>query len=231
MRRNSLASSKRPGKGQGCLIWDECKIVGKIAWNSKSREIYGLAASKEEFRSLHDIFLQEPATLADQPGEYVLQFVFRDLTSNFDILGPFWYSPQTMCTQFLYSCVHESLRTFHAFGFDVSVVVCDGASYNLTLLKKLCGNCTGPFGVGKWNCDPEDEFSVPVSFVNPFCPGEKIFVMPCPTHALKNWINALFQSHPGRTKGFKLRYVPNLICRNIEKDAHIQGGPDLVYQK
>uniref|UniRef100_A0A1X7TDM0 Uncharacterized protein n=1 Tax=Amphimedon queenslandica TaxID=400682 RepID=A0A1X7TDM0_AMPQE len=49
-----------------------------------------------------------------------------------------------------------------------------------------------------------DPYEVHPSFVNPYDPPNLIHWMICPTHQLKNMINALFSSRSGGTKCFVL---------------------------
>ena len=46
------------------------------------------------------------------------------------------------------ACILDSFRQFHAFGFKISLLVVDGASTNLTMLKLLVGH-EGVFGHDK----------------------------------------------------------------------------------
>ena len=59
----------------------------KVAWNLKGAGITGFSTSEDELKVLHDIF-----GAAVQPGAqkamYIVQFLWRDLTSGFDLIGP-----------------------------------------------------------------------------------------------------------------------------------------------
>ena len=67
---------------------------------------------------------------------YILQFQWRDLTSSFDIVGPYYTSSKTLESKFIYSCVIETLKLFHLHGLKTSLLVCDGAASNLTMIKR-----------------------------------------------------------------------------------------------
>ncbi|MCP3665313.1 MAG: hypothetical protein GY696_22915, partial [Gammaproteobacteria bacterium] len=86
-------------------------------------------------------------------------------------------------------------------------MVGDGASYNLKLFKSLAGAPKGAFGVGQVNVEHDDDFSVPCSFKNPFDPKLDVALIICPSHQMKNQINALFNSSPRRSK--LLRFHPD----------------------
>ena len=59
----------------------------KVAWNFKSGGITGFTLGEDELTVLHDVF-----STTVQPGaqkaSYVLQFLWRDLTSSYDLVGP-----------------------------------------------------------------------------------------------------------------------------------------------
>ena len=101
----------------------------------------------------------------------------RDLTSSFDIVGPYFTSSGTMESKFILSCVMETLKLFHLYGFKTSVLVCDGASTNLCTIKATMGT-SGAFGMGPNVHRPHE---VQPRFDNPFSPGHRIFWI-CPSH-------------------------------------------------
>ncbi len=74
----------------------------------------------------------------------------------------------------------------HQFNFQVVVVVCDGASTNLTALKALCHR------QGAYGSDPsqDDPHNVPVPFRNPYS-GQDIFLLICPSRQV--WRASLAQ--------------------------------------
>ena len=65
---------------------------------------------------------------------YVLQTLWRDLSSDYDIIGPYYTSEGGLKSKFLLACLYDAMRQFHQFNFKVVAVVCDGASANLTAL-------------------------------------------------------------------------------------------------
>ena len=62
------------------------QIQEGLAWNSKNMEIIGLAMTAEDMSSLSDVYqiLEEDNT---KKTNYVLQFLWRDMTSKFDVIG------------------------------------------------------------------------------------------------------------------------------------------------
>ena len=78
----------------------------------------------------------------------ILQFLWRDLTSSFDIVAPYYTSSKTVESKFIYSCVIETLKLFHLHALKTSLLVCDGAASNLTMMKATSG-CFGPYSINK----------------------------------------------------------------------------------
>ena len=163
--------------GDGVLIFDEVKVAMKISWNSRNEELVGLAMTSSEMQTLQDVYESIDADNRTQKTAYVLQTLWRDLTSEFDIIGPYYTSTSGLKSKFLLPCVMDAIYQFHLFGFETSLIICDGASANLSMLKALCGR------EGAYTPDDEqdDKHKVPVSFSNPFT-GQKIFQIICPTH-------------------------------------------------
>jgi len=88
----------------------------------------------------------------------------------------------------------KCLKAFSAYGFRVSIVLCDGASSNLTLLKMLCGLPRAMLPVTEDVKELSEKYKVNMSFTNPEDPiGNPIFAMLCPSHQviIKNVINFL----------------------------------------
>lgn len=93
---------------------------------------------------LHDVF-----SAAVQPGaqkaSYIVQFLWRDLTSSFDMIGPCFSIGNSMDSSVLQELVMMTLKAFTSYGFKVSILLCDGASSNLTLMKILSGQPRAQF--------------------------------------------------------------------------------------
>jgi len=91
------------------IIFDEVKV---ISWNSRSHHIIGLAMTSNDQASLHDIFQLVETSNQTKQTNSVLQFLWRDLTSSFDIVGPYYTSENPMTTKFVLSCVLETVKIF-----------------------------------------------------------------------------------------------------------------------
>ena len=158
----------------------------------------------------------------------MLQFVWRDLTSKFDIIGPYYSSSESLKSKFILACVFEVMKIFQLYGFQTSVLVCDGASANLTALKTSTG-VSGAYGVSSL---PNQHHKIPSPrFENPFNPPRMVYWI-CPSHQvcgnlnnsstfqihflsllqLKNMINALFSLKHNGTKAFE----PTLVGKKIQ---------------
>ena len=128
------AQGRKEPKGDGALIFDEVKVISRLMWNSRSQTLIGLSMDHDELSSLSDIYSCADGKCPEQTS-YILQFLWRDLTSHFDIVGPFFTSSSTMESKFIVSCILETLKLLYMHGMKVSVLVCDGASANLTTIE------------------------------------------------------------------------------------------------
>ena len=147
-------------------------------WNSRSHQLMGLAMTHKELASLNDIYqlLKDSETV--QQTSYILQFLWRDLTSEFDIVGSYFTNPSTMENKFIMSCIMETIKLFQFHGIKTSLLVCDGASPNVSVIKKTYGH-SGAYSV---NQSYDDIFKVEPWMVNPFNPPHRIFWLICPSH-------------------------------------------------
>ena len=96
---------KREPKGDGVLVFDKVKVVARLMWNSRSQKIIGLAMSPDDMASLHDIYFHSAATAQTT---YIVQFLLRDLTSSFDLVGPYFESAGSMKSKFVLACMYET---------------------------------------------------------------------------------------------------------------------------
>ena len=141
---------------------------------SRSNRLVGLALSAADMSELHDIYETVDSSNPTQRTTYVLQFLWRCLTSQFDVIGPYYTSGKSFSHKFLMSCILATLHSFHLYNFKVAVLIGDGASSNLTLFKHLCGY-KGVF-------PPTDhEHYIKPWFINPYS-GEKTHILICPSH-------------------------------------------------
>ena len=155
--------------------------------------------TNKDMSSLNDIYrvLKEP----DSPGQtsYILQFLWRDLTSSYDIVGPFFTSKESVDAQFIWSCVLETVSLFQTYGLRTSLIVCDGGPANLTTIKFSHGKSGAYSVISDTDSASNDIYEVKPWMVNPFNPPWLIYWMICPSHQvnfLKPLITALYLLPP-----------------------------------
>ena len=99
--------------------------------------------SLQECQSLHDVYESIDDDEACQKTTYILQFIWRDLTSNYDVMGPYFTLSSTIEARYLHSFITRTMLVFYQYDFHIRCLLCDGASSNLALLKILCGHKEG----------------------------------------------------------------------------------------
>ena len=98
--------------GDGVLIFDEVKVISRLLWNSRSQTIVGLAMTVEDQTSLHDIYQLFSTNDKVKQASYILQFLWRDLTSEFDIIGPYYSSCDVFSAKFILACLLDTIQLF-----------------------------------------------------------------------------------------------------------------------
>ena len=112
-----------------------------------------------------------------------ITYQWRDLSSDFDVVGPYFNCSSSMEAHFLHSMVTRTMLAFSQFGFQVRALLCDGASSNLSLFKVLCGYT---------NCEIID-ITKP-TFKSPF-DGKAVHLIVCPSHQVSNLCNPYLRVH------------------------------------
>ena len=101
----------------------------------------------------------------------MVQFLWRDLSSDFDVVGPYYFNcSSSMEAQFFHSMVTRTVLAFSQIGSQVRALLCDGACSNLSLFKVLRGYT---------NCKTTD--ITKSSFKSPF-DGKDAHLIVCPSH-------------------------------------------------
>ena len=82
------------------LIFDEVHVVARLMWNSHNQKLVGFVMTPGEMSCLLDVYqtLEDHAT---KGTNHMLQFTWRDMTSNFDIIGPYYTSNGPFESKFL----------------------------------------------------------------------------------------------------------------------------------
>lgn len=126
-----------PPLSEGCLIADKVKVAAKLHWNSRDDLIVGYSMTSEEMATLQDLYLVLGEDRQGEKTDYVLQTLWRDHSSHCDIVGPYYTSTGLFKAKFMTACVFDALRHFHSYDFRVTLLILDGASSNLSMLKLL----------------------------------------------------------------------------------------------
>lgn len=150
------------------IVYYLCRLM----WNSRSQKIIGLAMNVDDMPTLHNAYQLVNEESAREHTSYILQFLWRDLTSSFDVVGPYYTSSGPLESKFIVSCVFQSLRLFYLYHFNTCALVCDGASANVSALKLTCGT-SGAYGVSTSTESDGDQHKVEPYFSHPFQPGKK----------------------------------------------------------
>lgn len=124
--------------------------------------------SSDDMKSLHDVYEALNEDESCQKTSYILQFLWRDLSSDYDVIGPYFTLSSTMDATQTNTFVINTMTAFHKYGFKVRCLVCDGASSNLAVMKAFDG------------AQPDSE-NFSASFTSPL-DGEPIFMVVCPSH-------------------------------------------------
>ena len=152
-----------------------------MAWNLKGAGITGFAMDEEELKVLHDVFSSVSQPRA-QKASYILQFLWRDLT-GYDAVGPYFSIASSVGSGTLQEAIMLTLKAFHAHGFKVAILLCDGASSNLSGLKIFTGHQRAQLPVSDSGSTLREKYLLKAYFPNPEDPfGWPIFVMICPSH-------------------------------------------------
>ena len=123
------------------------------------------------------------------PAEYILQFLWRDFTSSFDVIGPYFSLKSTIDHQILTETLFETMRVFHNYGFKTSAIVCDGASSNLAAIKLITTQKKGAYG----SSNERDKHKVEPCFKNPFDATLEVYFVICPSHQVYTVLIEPFQ--------------------------------------
>ena len=145
----------------------------------------------EDMASLQDIYDDLDPLRKKKKTNYILQYLWRNLVSNFDVMGPYYTANTSLEHKFLIACTIDAMTKLHIHRFKTKAIVCDGASSNLKMIKSFMGH-RGTFD----NAEP-----ISPKFENPLTNAFTYFII-CPTHQLKNMIEALYSSRDRGTKRF-----------------------------
>ena len=160
---------KQEPMGDGALIFDEVKVACQLMWNSRNNKLMGLAMTSRELTSLNDVYTLLQSSESSNQTSYILQFLWRDLTSEFDVVGPYFTSANSVDAKFVLACILETVKLFQLHNLKTSILVCDGGSANVAAIKASHGY-HGAYSVKTCDDGEEDAYSVEPWMLNPFNP-------------------------------------------------------------
>ena len=79
--------------------------------------------------------------------------MWRDITSDFDVIGPYFTCEKSLEMKFLAACLFKAMYVFETYNSHILGLICDGASCNLAMLKRLCDRS------GRYGSDMNSEVS------------------------------------------------------------------------
>ena len=136
----------------------------------------------DDLVTLSDVY-EELCTDFSKKTTYILQFLWRDLSSNFDLIGPYYTSSDGR--RFTLACLYETMQSLESVGFKVKALICGGASWNLSMVKRLCDRSVQEsIDMGSEDVE-EAEAPARSFFMNPFS-DEKCYIVNCPSHQVSN---------------------------------------------
>ena len=119
-----------------CIYPFVFQVQTKIAWNVKGGYISGFTMAPDGLPVSHDVFTSAIQSEC-QKASYIVQFLWRNLTSGYKLIGPCFPISSSVDSNIPQEFFLLSLKVLSNYGFIISIVLCGGASSNLTLLKLL----------------------------------------------------------------------------------------------
>jgi len=165
-KEHCVKCGKQELKGDGVLIFDEVKVTCQLLWNSRNNILMRLAMTSKDQASLNDVYKLLKDVDDSKQTSYILQFLWRNLISKYDIVGPYFTSSSTVDVKFVMSCVFETIRLFQFHRLKTSLVVCNGASSNISAIKASHG-FHGAYSV---NEQLDDKCMIEPWMINPLNP-------------------------------------------------------------
>ncbi len=118
----------------------------KLLWSSRNQKFVGHAMSHDKLSSLSGVYKTISEGYRGRQTSYVLQTLWRDFTSHFDVVGPHYTSDSTFSHDKLCPILMDAIQQFHLCGFKTVAVVCDGASSNMSMIKEMSGALPKAYG-------------------------------------------------------------------------------------
>ena len=180
MTKEKCSAGELTPLSEGILIFDEVKVGSKVHYHAKTGKLVGLAMTSDELGSLHDVYRSLTPDHRTEKSSYILQYLWRCTTSNFDIIGPYFTAGDRLKAKYILATLFDSMCALHLYGFKTKAILGDGAGPNLCMIKHLIGFGSGAFGHKQKGSCPDIHAIQP--FFNNVFTGEKVFVFMCPSH-------------------------------------------------
>eukprot|EP00734_Pompholyxophrys_sp_LG126_P000444 Pompholyxophrys_sp_v1_NODE_188_length_1286_cov_1.308692.p3 type:complete len:111 gc:universal NODE_188_length_1286_cov_1.308692:374-706(+) len=103
---------------------DECKAVQNLQWSSRNNRLHGYCVTKDGMVGLCDVYKTIDSE-KDIPASYILQTLWRDCTSDFDFVGPYFPSANRFDHKFLITCFLDTSKMGEVHGFQVGMLIVD----------------------------------------------------------------------------------------------------------
>ena len=97
--------------------------------------------------SLCDVYKTLSPNYRGRQISYFMQTLWRDFTSDFDVIGPHYTSDCTFAHDVVCQVLIDAIQQLHMCGFVTVAVVTDGASANLKMIKEMSGASPGAYGL------------------------------------------------------------------------------------
>ena len=95
--------------------------------------------SHDEMASLCDVYKTLSPDYQRRQTSYFLQTLWRDFTSDFDVIGPHYSNDSTFSHDVFCRVLIDAIQQFHVCGFQTLAIVTDGASANTKMIKEMSG--------------------------------------------------------------------------------------------
>ena len=181
-----------------------------LLWSSRNQNSIGHAMSHDELTSLCDVYKTLSPDYRQRQTSYFLQTLWRDFTSDFDVIGPHYSSNGPFAHDALCRIVIDAIQQFHLCGFQTVAVVADGAPSNLKMIKEMSGARNGAYGLVctiihvhqlttlfffyfccfRTDSTAFDPYYVTPYFLSPFTDRNVYFII-CPSHQVIKCLQAL----------------------------------------
>ena len=140
-----------------------------------------------------------------QKARYCTQFMYRDGTSGWTTIGPYFLFPGVAPSYHVVSMIESTVTAFYEIGILITGIVCDAGSTNRAAFRMMCDTL-----------DINGEFDPQID--HPCIPGVVIALIMDWVHVFKTMRNALYNSQLGGTRKSLLQSKEGFITWEVLKD-------------